>query len=158
MGPRAQPQSDIEGGIVKDITVSSVKKLSRSSSLSIRRRGDDLINTSWYPNLQTMEVELHNKNLDHICYLFIFILFLAQLQIKRSHFLRYFLHTFNFFLDVVPYLFRYFSEANLFSVPWKVGPHAHQEPVRSFTSHQQSIELNDQLQIQSSPNKVSVFE
>ena len=41
--------------------MSSVKGLSKSSSLTVFSKVEDLIHTSWYPNLYTAEVELHNN-------------------------------------------------------------------------------------------------
>ena len=39
VGPIPQPQSDGEGGKIKDITVSSVKYLSKISSLAVFGKG-----------------------------------------------------------------------------------------------------------------------
>ena len=46
VGPRPHSQSDGEGGRVKDRKVSSVKKLSRISSLAVCSKLYDLIHTS----------------------------------------------------------------------------------------------------------------
>ena len=46
VGPISCPQSDVDGGIVKYRTVSSVKQLSGSSSLSFCGKGEDMIHTS----------------------------------------------------------------------------------------------------------------
>ena len=46
---------------MKEKTMSSVEKLSRSSSLDVCRKLESLIHNSWYPNLYTTEGELHNN-------------------------------------------------------------------------------------------------
>ena len=51
VGPRPCPQSDVDGGRVKEKTVSCVKKLSMSSFLGVCRKGEDLIHTSLYLTL-----------------------------------------------------------------------------------------------------------
>ena len=43
VGPRTRPQTEGEGGRVKEKTVSNVKKIGRSSSLALCRKGEDLI-------------------------------------------------------------------------------------------------------------------
>ena len=54
--------------------------------------------------------------------------------------------------------FRAFLAAKFFSSLQKVGPHAHQQPFHRFPSHQQLVDLNDWWNLQSMPNKVSIFE
>ena len=59
-------KTDLKGGRVKEMAVSSVKKLSKIGFLAVCMKGKTLIHTSGYPNLYTAEVELYN--LSHICY------------------------------------------------------------------------------------------
>ena len=79
-----------------------------------------------------------------------------QFQIYRSRFSLVFSTYFLFFTQILV-LFRSFLEAKLFSSPQKSGPHDQHQTLHLFQSHQQSIKLNDQVKLQSTSNKVSIF-
>ena len=51
VGPIPFTQTDGEEFRLKEIMLSSVEKLSGSSSLAVCREGEAMINTSLYPNL-----------------------------------------------------------------------------------------------------------
>ena len=80
---------------------------------------------------------------------------LAQFQIKRGRFSKL-LPTYIQLCTQIVVLFKAYSAANCFSSPKNIS-HTQQQPIQRFPSHQQSININDQLYLQSSPNKVSTF-
>ena len=69
---------------------------------------------------------------------------LSQCHIKIARFSLVFPTYVQFLTQIVVLFFLAFSAANIFSSPWKVVPHAHQQPVHRFPSHQQSIDLQNQ--------------
>ena len=87
-----------------------------------------------------------------------FYLVLAQFEIKRARFSLVFIRYVLFFTLIVLLLKKDFSASNVFSLPQKVIPHAQRQPVKCFTSHQKLIDLNDRWKLQSTPNKVLIFE
>ena len=94
-------------------------------------------------------------HLSYNCYQLIFILFQPNFRLLELIFPQYFLHTFNFVHKLQYLIFRAFLATNFFSSPRKVGPHAQQQPVHRFPSHQQPINPDNQQKLQSPPNKAS---
>ena len=84
---------------------------------------------------------------------------LDQFQIKRDYFSLLCPTYVHFGTKIlVLYFLRTFSAANFLRSPRKFGPHSQQQYVHHFTSHQKSIDLNNQRNLQYLPNKVSIFE
>ena len=87
-----------------------------------------------------------------------FYFVLPQFHIKRARFSWVFITQVQFCTQIVVlYFFRDFSEANVFSLSQKFGPHAQHQTVHSFPVHQQLIDLNNWWKLQSLTKKYHFF-